>query len=145
MAYDRPFTTAPRRPLMASYPVLESCHATRLKRSDFIHGCRYSNDLQRHDSNPGCQWPLSLTWFKSNPSMDKHMPSKVWDEITYPFPNFNGCIVEVWEWISNVTPHSNNGCNYLSMLGLKLIYVGKRGHRGVAPAITGGRHTQFHH
>ena len=24
-----------------------------------------------------------------------HMPSKVWDEITYPFPNFNGCTVEV--------------------------------------------------
>ena len=22
--------------------------------------------------------------------------------ITYPFPNFNGCTVEVWEWISNV-------------------------------------------
>ena len=22
---------------------------------------------------------------------------KVWDEIIYPFPNFNGCIVEVWE------------------------------------------------
>ena len=26
--------------------------------------------------------------------------SKVWDETTYPFPNFNGCPVEVWEWIS---------------------------------------------
>ena len=24
---------------------------------------------------------------------------KVWDEITYPFPNFNGTAVEVWEWI----------------------------------------------
>ena len=23
---------------------------------------------------------------------------KVWDEITYLFPNFNGCTVEVWEW-----------------------------------------------
>ena len=29
------------------------------------------------------------------------MPSKRWDEITYPFPNFNGPIVEVWEWISS--------------------------------------------
>ena len=26
---------------------------------------------------------------------------KVWDEITYPLPNFNGATVEVWEWISN--------------------------------------------
>ena len=29
----------------------------------------------------------------------------MWDEITYPFPNFNGCTVEVWEWISNFTQH----------------------------------------
>ena len=28
-----------------------------------------------------------------------------WDEITNPFPNFNGAVVEVWEWISNFTPH----------------------------------------
>ena len=28
------------------------------------------------------------------------MPSEVWSEITYPFPNFNGCSIEVWEWIS---------------------------------------------
>ena len=25
----------------------------------------------------------------------------VWDEITYLFLNFNGCTVEVWEWISS--------------------------------------------
>ena len=29
----------------------------------------------------------------------------MWDEITYPFPNFNGCTVEVWEWINNFIPH----------------------------------------
>ena len=29
---------------------------------------------------------------------------KVCDEITYPFPNFNGCTVEVCEWISNFIP-----------------------------------------
>ena len=33
-----------------------------------------------------------------------HMPRKMWDEITYPFPNFNGCTVEVWEWISHFIP-----------------------------------------
>ena len=32
------------------------------------------------------------------------MPIKVWDEITYPVPNFNGCTVEVWEWIINFMP-----------------------------------------
>ena len=29
----------------------------------------------------------------------------MWDEITYPFLNFNGCTVGVYEWISNVIPH----------------------------------------
>ena len=29
----------------------------------------------------------------------------VWDEITYPFLNFNGATVEVWEWISNLIPY----------------------------------------
>ena len=35
------------------------------------------------------------------------MPSKVWDEITYPFPNFNSAT-------------SYNGRNNVSILGLKL-------------------------
>ena len=38
-------------------------------------------------------------------SISNYKPSKVWDEIIYPFPNFSGCIVEVWKWISNLTPH----------------------------------------
>ena len=25
----------------------------------------------------------------------------LWDEIIYPFPNFNGATVEFWEWVSN--------------------------------------------
>ena len=25
----------------------------------------------------------------------------MWEEINYPFPNFNGAAVEVWEWKSN--------------------------------------------
>ena len=29
--------------------------------------------------------------------MKNRMPIKVWDDSTYPFPNFNGCTVEVWE------------------------------------------------
>ena len=29
----------------------------------------------------------------------------MWDEITYPFLNFNGATVEVLEWISNFIPH----------------------------------------
>ena len=30
---------------------------------------------------------------------------KLWYEIIYPFPNFNGCTVEVWKWISNFISH----------------------------------------
>ena len=35
---------------------------------------------------------LLLTWINLNPNI-------VWDENIYQFPNFNGCTVEVWEWI----------------------------------------------
>ena len=45
-----------------------------------------------------------------NPHTDKyHMPSNVWDEITYPFPNFNGCTVKVWDWLNNCIPHETMG------------------------------------
>ena len=37
--------------------------------------------------------------------MSNYTHYKLWDEITYPFPNFNGCPVEVYEWISNLIPH----------------------------------------
>ena len=30
---------------------------------------------------------------------------EVWDEIIYPFPNFNGATIEVWEWMNNLIPH----------------------------------------
>ena len=28
----------------------------------------------------------------------------MWDEITFPFPNFNGDTVEVWESVRDVIP-----------------------------------------
>ena len=37
--------------------------------------------------------------------INNHMPNKVRGEITYPFLNFNGATVEVWEWISNFIPY----------------------------------------
>ena len=30
---------------------------------------------------------------------------KVWDEITYPFPNIKSAAFEVWEWIGNFISH----------------------------------------
>ena len=51
------------------------------------------------------------------------MPSKMWDEITHPFQNVNGCTIEVWEF----HPTHHNGCNCLSILEFKLNEVSKRG------------------
>ena len=49
-------------------------------------------------------WLLLLTWITLTPAwISNDMPSKVRNEITYSFPNLNGCTVEVWEWISNFT------------------------------------------
>ena len=50
---------------------------------------------------------ILLTWINFNHRMyiNNHMPSKMWDEITYPFANFNGATVEVWEWINNYILH----------------------------------------
>ena len=46
------------------------------------------------------EWVLWLYAWINN-----HIHYTVWDEITYPFPNFNGCTVEVWEWMSSFIPH----------------------------------------
>ena len=37
--------------------------------------------------------------------VSNHIYYKMWDEVIYPSPNFNGGTVEVWEWISNFIPH----------------------------------------
>ena len=42
-------------------------------------------------------------WLKV--SISNHLPSKVFYEITYPFPNLTDTTVEDWEWIDNFTPH----------------------------------------
>ena len=52
----------------------------------------------------------------------------MWDEIIYPFPNYKGCTVEVWEWISNLFPHFIGhmiSTDYLSMLGFNSLAPGK--------------------
>ena len=37
--------------------------------------------------------------------ISNYIHCKVWGEITYPFPNFNGSTIEVWEWMSNFILH----------------------------------------
>ena len=57
-------------------------------------------------------------------NFDNHLPSKLWDDITHPFPNFNSCTID-WEWISNFIHLWGFHC--LSMIGLHLIRVSKSG------------------
>ena len=45
------------------------------------------------------------------------MPSKVWDEITFPFPKFYGLVMD-----KQFHPTLHKGCDYLSMLGSKLYH-----------------------
>ena len=53
------------------------------------------------------------------------MPSKVQDEITYLFLNFNSCTVDKWFHLTLY-----NGCNYLFMMDLQLNHVSERGPEG---------------
>ena len=62
---------------------------------------------QLHDSSgvnemylsPFLQSTLIPAW------ISKCIHYKVWDEITYPFLNFNGVTIEVLEWTINFIPH----------------------------------------
>ena len=53
----------------------------------------------------------------------------MWDDVIHPFPNCKDCIVEVWEMEKKIHPTLYHECNYLSMLEIHLIRVGKHGHR----------------
>ena len=55
-----------------------------------------------------------------------YMPSKVWDEISYPFPNFNGTTMEVWEWIINFISHFTMDVITYPCWEFKLVYHGER-------------------
>ena len=57
---------------------------------------REAGDLRRHGTHYDV---IVMYWYGSTliPSwLTIHMHSKMWDKITYPFQNFNGCIAEVW-------------------------------------------------
>ena len=50
--------------------------------------------------------------------ISNYIQRKVWDEITYPLPNFNGITVEVLEWI--ILPHTLLGMWSLTHGGIKV-------------------------
>ena len=51
----------------------------------------------------------------------------MWDEVTYSVPNFNGCPLDVWEWISNFIPYFVAHEITYPWLKLKLIHVRRNG------------------
>ena len=59
-----------------------------------------TNSLSYSDAKSQTKWIILIPAWISN-----YIHYKVWDEITYPFPNFNSCTIEVWEWIGNFIPH----------------------------------------
>ena len=91
---------------------------------------RYASDLIGDDAHlavmAGKSWlstkqwiSVLLTWINFNPSMDK------WLQCRMKLPiHSQTSTVEVWEWISSFNPYCT--CDYLSMLGLRLIHVSKR-------------------
>ena len=51
------------------------------------------------------QDPFYWNGLISSPAwISNHMPYEVWDEIYHAFSNFNGCTMDVCEWISNFIP-----------------------------------------
>ena len=82
------------------FDALAQASDIRIERGQVIFRC------WMQDSNQGFQTPnrqqteCPLTTWISN-----HIHYKVWNWITYPFPNFNGATVDVWWWINNFTPH----------------------------------------
>ena len=60
---------------------------------------------------------------RSTGTISNYIHHNMCDEITYPFPNFNGEAIEVWEWICNFITLCYSVCGYLSMPGFKLNHV----------------------
>ena len=81
---------------------------------------------------------LWITWNNFSPvSIHNHMHSKVWYEITYPIPNFDGCTVEVWEWKINFIP------NFI--MDVDIYRINKKAKKKLAIADCSGTYVQFAH
>ena len=71
------------------------------------------------------QGPLLLTWLTLIPAwVSNHIPRNVWRDVTYPLLNLHRWSLRM-DMSFHPTPYS--GYNYLSMPGLKLNHVSKKG------------------
>ena len=89
--------------------------------SNLQPNCCLKFDFQKVDQHAGGKWLIHDTKRRKDnqlqslklpcrisklSSMDKQShDSNVWDEIPYPFSNFNSVTVEVWELIRNIISH----------------------------------------
>ena len=82
-------------------------------------------------------WLLLPTWFNFTNIVStvisawpsNYIHRKVWNNIIYPFPNFSGAAVSVWQWIRSliaVWEWTNNFIPHFTQLRFKLIHVSKR-------------------
>ena len=84
----------------------------RLIRSVSKRGCqwKYNNVIYSIASHHWGLYPTRIvfTWHGTiliSAWIKNHMPSKICNVITYPFPNLSGGAAEVWKWRSNFTSH----------------------------------------
>ena len=59
--------------------------------------------------------------------ISNHIHYNVWDEVTYPFTNFNREVIEVWGWICNFIPHFAGHVITYPCWDEKLIHVINKG------------------
>ena len=67
--------------------------------------------------NRGPFYKHGLTFIPAR--ISNYIHYKVQEEITYPFPNFNVAVVEIWGWIKHVISYFYWTCDCLSILVLK--------------------------
>ena len=102
------------------------CNNTQPKHSAIIITITVHKSWPFRIPNPWSRAPSSVFRGTENIWISNPTGNKVWDEIIYPFSNFNGCTIYIWEWISNFT-HGLWWCSYLSVLWLKLNHVSEMG------------------
>ena len=90
------------------FPKKKLAHKEGPSRLEFhMTWCHISSECQR--------LMLTLAW------ISYHMQRKVWNEITYPFPNFER--LHFWSlWMGKFHPTLYNWCNYLRMMGSNLMW-----------------------
>ena len=90
--------------------------------------------LPKYSFVAGPSIQVSIGHLYHRPWISNYIHHKVWDQSTFPFPNFNSATVEVREWIK-ISSHTLLGMSLLIHAVIKLIRVNKRSPTGSAHAL----------